>query len=194
VEIIQAIGSLEPRVTLLVKLADAYITNGNRSVGLQLLRDAEVAIGKAKPSQHLASAILAIAESYLKLNDRNQAQTVVTTAIELINRSVDGREWDFLSGSGPAGGRLSVLDIQWTNRKDGGLDSVTVVYPRLAGLLDVLPKAAEIDFEEALLLARQIKPKGLNFAVQAALCRQTIERLQRNRKPTQDAVANKVSG
>jgi hypothetical protein len=194
VEIIQAIGSLEPRVTLLVKLADAYITNGNRSVGLQLLRDAEVAIGKAKPSQHLASAILAIAESYLKLNDRNQAQTVVTTAIESINRSVDGREWDFLSGSGPAGGRLSVLDIQWTNRKDGGLDSVTVVYPRLAGLLDVLPKAAEIDFEEALLLARQIKPKGLNFAVQAALCRQTIERLQRNRKPTQDAVANKVSG
>jgi tetratricopeptide (TPR) repeat protein len=107
VEIIQAIGSLEPRVTLLVKLADAYITNGNRSVGLQLLRDAEVAIGKAKPSQHLASAILAIAESYLKLNDRNQAQTVVTTAIESINRSVDGREWDFLSGSGPAGGRLS---------------------------------------------------------------------------------------
>lgn len=193
-EIIQAIGSLEPRVTLLAKLADAYITNGNPSDGLQLLRDAEVAIGKAKPSPHLASAILAIAECYLKLNDRNQAQTAVTAAIELINVSVDGREWDFLGGSGQAGGRLSVQDIQWTNRKDGGLNSVTVVYPRLAGLLDVLPKASEIDFEEALMLARQIKPKGLNFAVQAALCRQTIERLQRNRKPTQDAVANKVSG
>ena len=71
---------------------------------------------------------------------------------------------------------------------------MTVGYPRLAGLLDVLPKASEIDFEEALMLARQIKPKGLNFAVQAALCRQTIERLQRNRKPAQDAVANKISG
>ncbi|HEX7774170.1 MAG TPA: hypothetical protein VF435_17225 [Pyrinomonadaceae bacterium] len=193
-EIIQAIGSLEPRVTLLVKLADAYITNGNRSVGMQFLGDAEVALGKAKRSPHLASAILAIAESYLKLNDRNQAQAAVTLAIDLINLNVDGREWDFLGGSGRASGRLSLQDIQWTNRKDGGLDSVTVVYPRLAGLLDVLPKAAEIDFEEALMLARQLKPKGMNFAVQAALCRQTIERLQRNRKPTQDAVANKVSG
>jgi len=193
-EIIQGIGSLEPRVTLLAKLADAYITNGNQSVGLQLLRDSEVALGKAKPSPHLASTILAIAEAYLKLNDRNQAQATVTLAIELINLNVDGREWDFLGGSDQTGGRLSVQDIQWTNRKDGGLDSLTVVYPRLAGLLDVLPKASEIDFEEALMLARQIKPKGLNFAVQAALCRQTIERLQRKRKPTQDAVANKVSG
>lgn len=193
-EIIQGIGSLEPRVTLLAKLADAYITNGNQSVGLQLLRDSEVALGKAKPSPHLASTILAIAEAYLKLNDRNQAQATVTLAIELINLNVDGREWDFLGGSDQTGGRLSVQDVQWTNRKDGGLDSLTVVYPRLAGLLDVLPKASEIDFEEALMLARQIKPKGLNFAVQAALCRQTIERLQRKRKPTQDAVANKVSG
>ena len=193
-EIIQGIGSLEPRVTLLAKLADAYITNGNQSVGLQLLRDSEVALGKAKPSPHLASTILAIAEAYLKLNDRNQAQATVTLAIELINLNVDGREWDFLGGSDQTGGRLSVQDIKWTNRKDGGLDSLTVVYPRLAGLLDVLPKASEIDFEEALMLARQIKPKGLNFAVQAALCRQTIERLQRKRKPTQDAVANKVSG
>jgi hypothetical protein len=45
------------------------------------------------------------------------------------------------------------------------------------------------------MLARELKPKGLNFAVQAALCRQTIERIQRNNKPaTQEAVANKVSG
>ena len=195
VQVIQAVGSLEPRVVLLAKLADAYITNKNPSDGLVILREAEVAIGKARRSPHLAPVILAIAEAYLKLNDRNQAQAAVTLAIELINLSVDGQEWDFLGGSSHAVGQLSIQDIQWTNRKDGGLDSVTVVYPRLAGLLDVLRKASEVDFEEALMLARELKPKGLNFAVQAALCRQTIERIQRNNKPaTQEAVANKVSG
>ncbi|HKY44501.1 MAG TPA: hypothetical protein VJM50_15540 [Pyrinomonadaceae bacterium] len=190
-DLIQAIGNLEPRVTLLAKLANAHITNKNPSAGLMTLREAEVAIGKAKPSIDLASTILAIGETYLKLNDRNQAQAAVTLAIDLINLSVDGREWEFLGGSSNGLGQLSIQDIQWTNRKDGGLDSLTVVYPRLAGLLDVLPKAAEINFEEALMLARQLKPKGLNFAVQAALCRQTIERVQRNNKPAaQDAVAN----
>ena len=189
-DVIQAIRNVEPRVTLLAKLADAYITNKNSSAALAILRDAEVAIGKAKPSPHLAPAVLAIGDVYLKLNERNQAQTAVSAAIELINLSVDGSEWEFLGGSSPAVGRLSIQDIQWTNRKDGGLASVTVVYPRLAGLLDVLRKTSESDFEEALMLARQLKPKGLNFAVQAALCRQTIERIQRNNK--QEAVANKV--
>jgi hypothetical protein len=193
--VIQAIGNLQPRLTLLAKLANAYITKKNPSAGLAVLRDAEVAIGKAKPSPHIASAVLAIGDAYLKLNDRNQAQVAVTLAIELINLSVDGREWEFLGGSSNAVGQLTIQDIKWTNRKDGGLDSVTVVYPRLAGLLDVLPKAAELDFEEALMVARQLKPKGLNFAVQAALCRQTIERIQRNNKPaTRDAVANRTSG
>ena len=181
-DVIQAVGNVELRVTLLAKLANAYVTNKNSSAALTMLRDAEVAIGKAKSSPDLASAILAIGEAYLKLNDRNQAQTAVTSAIELINQSADGSEWEFLSGSSEAVGRLSVEDIQWTNRKDGGLDSLTVVYPRLAGLLDVLPKASEIDFEEALMLARQLKPKGLSFAVQAALCRQTIERIERKKE------------
>ena len=181
--VIHAISNLEPRVTLLAKLANAHITNKNPSLGLATLRDAEVAVGKAKPSPQMASAILAIAAAYLKLSDRNQAQAAVTSAIELINLSVDGREWDFLGGSSQAVGRLSLEDIQWTNRKDGGVASVTVVYPRLAGLLDVLPKASEVDFEEALMLARQLKSRGLNFAVQAALCRQTIERIQRNIDP-----------
>jgi tetratricopeptide (TPR) repeat protein len=181
-DVIQAIANPEPRVTLLVKLANAYIITKNPSAGLASLRDAEVAIGKAKQSTQLAPAILAIGETYLKLNDRNQAQAAVTAAIELINLSVDGQEWEFLEGSSTDVGRLSLSDIQWTNRKDGGLESVTVVYPRLAGLLDVLPKAAEVDFEEALMLARQLKPKALNFVVQAALCRQTIERIQRNKE------------
>jgi hypothetical protein len=30
------------------------------------------------------------------------------------------------------------------------------------------------------MLARQLRRKGLNYAAQAALCRQTIERVQRN--------------
>jgi hypothetical protein len=193
--VIQAVASLQPRVLLLSKLANAYITNKNPSASLAILRDAEVAIGKAKPSPDLAPSILAIGEAYLKLSDRNQAQAAITLAIDLINLSVDGREWEFLGGSSNAVRQLSIQDIQWTNRKDGGLDSVTVVYPRLAGLLDVLPKAAEADFEEALMLVRQLKPKGLNFAVQAALCRQAIERIQRNNKPTtQEAVADKVTG
>jgi predicted Zn-dependent protease len=94
-QVIQAVGNLEPRVVLLAKLADAYITNKNPSDGLVILREAEVAIGKAKRSPHLGSVILAIGEAHLKLNDRNQAQAAVTLAIELINLSVDGREWDF---------------------------------------------------------------------------------------------------
>ena len=193
--VIQAVANPERRIVLLVKLANAYLTNKDSSGGLAILKEAEVAVGKAKPSLYLASAIFAISEAYLKLKDRNQAQAALTFAIELINSKVDGHEWELFSGSSHAVGRISVQDIQWTNRKDGGLDSLTAAYPRLAGLLDVLPKVSEIDFEEGLMLARQIKPKGLNHAVQAALCRQTIERIQRNNKPAApEAVANKISG
>ncbi len=182
-DLIQPVVNVELRIALLTRLANAYFTTKNPAAGLALLQEAQVAVGKAKPSSYLASAILAIGKAYLKLNDRDQAEVAATLAIELINKMDEGSEWDLFSGSSVAVGRLAIQDIQWTNRKDGGLESLTVVYPRLAGLLDVLPMVSEVDFDGGLMLARQLKPKGLNHAVQAALCRQTIERIQRNKRP-----------
>lgn len=116
-QIIQAVKSLEPRVVLLVKLANTYITNKNRSAGLAILREADTWIGKVKPSPDLASAILAIGEAYFNLNDRNQGQAAITLAIEWINLSVDGREWEFLEGSSRAAGtfhtRHSMDESKW---------------------------------------------------------------------------------
>lgn len=177
--IAQSVETLELRVTILARLAAACLEKKTPQ-GIAVLNEAEAAANKADPSAYLGSAMLAIARVYLNLNDRNQAKASTSTAIRFINASDEGSDWDFLASVNDRSARLSVQDTQWTSREDGGLDSLRVVYPRITGLLDVLSDLSDSNLNEGLLLARQLKRKGLNYATQAALCRRTIERVQRN--------------
>jgi len=175
----QSVETLELRVTILARLAAACLEK-KMPQGIAVLNEAEAAANKANPSAYLGSALLAIARVYLKLNDRSQAKASTSTAIRLINAADEGSGWDFLASVNDRSARLSVQDTQWTSRDDGGLDSLRVVYPRITGLLDVLSDISDSNLNEGLLLARQLKRKGLNYAAQAALCRKTIERVQGN--------------
>ena len=177
--IAQSVETLELRVTILARLAAACLEK-KMPQAIAVLNEAEAAANKADPSAYLGSAMLAIARVYLNLNDRNQAKASTSTAIRLINAADEGSSWDFLASVNDRSARLSVQDTQWTSREDGGLDSLRVVYPRTTGLLDVLSDISDSNLNEGLLLARQLKRKGLNYATQAALCRRTIERVQRN--------------
>jgi len=156
---------------------------------IAVLNEAEAAANKASPSAYLGSAMLAIARVYLRINDRNQARTSTSNAIRLINAAEEGSGWDLLTSLNDKSARLSVQDTRWTSRKDGGLSSLTVVYPQVGGLLDVLSEISDSSLNEGLMLARQLKRKGLNYATQAALCRRTIERVQRNSQKTSSARA-----
>jgi tetratricopeptide (TPR) repeat protein len=175
----QTVETLDLRVTILARLAAACLEKKTPQ-GIAVLNEAEAAANKADPSAYLGSAMLAIARVYLKLNDRNQAKASTSTAIRFINAAEEGSGWDFLTSVNDRSPRLSVQDTQWTSREDGGLDSLTVVYPRITGLLDVLLEISDSNLNEGLLLARQLKRRGLNYATQAALCRRTIERVQQN--------------
>jgi hypothetical protein len=177
--IAQSVETLEVRVVILARLAAACFENKTtHAQGISVLNEAESAVNKANPSAYLASAVVAIAAVYLKTNERNQAKASTSTAIRLINGAEEGSGWSFITANDRSE-RLSVQDVQWASRRDGGISSVTVVYPRTAGLLDVLSEISESNLNEGLMLARQLKQKGLNYAAQALLCRRTIERVQR---------------
>lgn len=175
----QDVETLDVRVTILARLAAACLEKKTPQ-GIAVLNEAEATANKADPSAYLGSAMLAVARVYLSLNDRNQARASTATAIRLINAAGEGSDWDFLTSVNDGSARLSVQDTQWTSREDGGLNSLRVVYPRMTGLLDVLSDISDSNLNEGLLLARQLKRKGLNYATQAALCRRTIERVQRH--------------
>jgi hypothetical protein len=176
----QSVETLELRVVILARLAAACFENKRtQAQGIAVLNEAEAAVNKANPSAYLASATVAIARAYLKINDRNQAKASASMAIRLINAAEEESGWSFITAN-DGSERLSVQDTQWTSRRDGGISSLTVVYPRITGLLDVLSEISESNLSEGLMLARQLKQKGLNYAAQALLCRRTIERVQRN--------------
>jgi len=175
----QSVETLEVRVVILARLAAAYFDK-KAPLGIAVLNEAEAAANKAGPSAYLGSAMLAIARVYLKMNDRNQARASTSAAIRLINAAEEGNGWDFLASGSDKWEHLSVQDTKWVSRADGGVSTVTVVYPRTSGLLDVLPEISQSNLNEGLMLVRQVKQKGLNYVAQAALCRMTIERIQRN--------------
>ncbi|HKG59550.1 MAG TPA: hypothetical protein VKB05_07215 [Pyrinomonadaceae bacterium] len=189
--IAQSIETLELRVAVLARLASACLEKKSPQ-SIAVLNEAEAAANKASPSAYLGSAMLAIARVYLRINDRNQARTSTSNAIRLINAAEEGSGWDLLISLNEKSARLSVQDTRWTSRKDGGLSSLTVVYPQVGGLLDVLSEISDSSLNEGLMLARQLRRKGLNYATQAALCRRTIERVQRNNNSQKTSSARAV--
>lgn len=187
--IAQNIETSELRVVILVRLATACFENKKATQGIAAVNEAEAAANKANPSRYLASAMLGIGQVYLKIDDRNQATALTSAAIRMINATEASNNWDSLSSTKEGSKRFSVQDTQWTSRRDGGLSSLTVVYPQVTGLLDALSNISETSLDEGLMLARLLKPKALNYAAQAALCRQAIERVQRSNRPAKTSSA-----
>jgi hypothetical protein len=169
--IARAIQTPEVRAAALVRLAAEHVQKRNQQQAIAILNEAEAAAGKAKPSIYLASAVLGVAQLYLQIDNADRAQQVTSNAIQLMNAGEESERWELL-GRSSASERVSA---EWISNRGEGV-SVKSTYPKPAGLLDVLSKIAETRFDDGLMLARDIKPKALNFATQAALCRQVVER------------------
>ena len=182
----RGIQSAELRAAMLVHLAGKYLTAGDQTQAVAALNEAQPLTDKGKPSVYLASAVLGMAQVYLTLNNNNQARQSTSAAIQMINASDESEGWELLAKSAPKG-RLTVTDSQWIAKRGEGV-SIRAVYPKVGGLLEVLTKISEASIDEGLTLAREIKPKGLNFATQAALCRQVLEHLHAaNKSPRNDS-------
>ena len=149
------------------------------ALSLYLHGDYERALEKAKPSAELASALLGIARSYLE-NDRTKALAITSEAIRTINAAEGEQTWELLRSGNS--GRLAAQNPNWTTGRGGIVTHFSATYPQIAGLLDVLSKVSTIDLDEGLMLARQLKSKGLSYTAQAILCRQAIERAQQQNK------------
>jgi hypothetical protein len=167
----RAIETPEVRAAALVRLAAEHIQKRNQQQALAVLNEAEAAAGKARPSVYLASAMLGVAQLYLQLDNADQAQQTTSNAIQLMNAGEENERWGLL-GKSSASQRVNA---EWISQRGEGV-SVKSTYPKVAGLLDVLSRIAETRLDAGLMLARDIKPKALNFATQAALCRQVVER------------------
>jgi len=169
--IARAIQTPELRAASLVRLAAEHIQKRNQQQATSVLNEAEAAAGKAKPSVYLASAVLGVAQLYLQVDNPDQAQQATSNAIQLMNAGEEDERWGLLNKSSAS----QRVNAEWISKRGEGV-SVKSTYPKVAGLLDVLSKIAESRLDAGLMLARDIKPKALNFATQAALCRQVVER------------------
>jgi hypothetical protein len=167
----RAIQTPELRAAVWFVFAAEHMQKRNQQQATAVLNEAEAAAGRGKPSVYLASAVLGVAQLYLQFDNADQAQQATSNAIQLMNAGEESDRWGLLGKSSPS----QRVIAEWISKRGEGV-SVKSTYPKVAGLLDVLSKIAESRFDAGLMLARDIKPKALNFATQAALCRQVVER------------------
>lgn len=175
----------ELRVSVLARIGSAYLAAKKPNEALEILSEAEMAAAKAGPSVYLVSGLLGIALSMMEI-DRDRAVSGTYAAVRTANGITDGDLWDLVYSGQGISGRLAVQNYSWSTRKDGGLESISVVYPRLAGLVNVLSKISERNFDEALLIAQQMKPKAQSIATQALICREAIKRAQTVKQSVKD--------
>jgi hypothetical protein len=164
----------ELRVAVLARAGKEVLDEGNVARGTEVLGEAQALAAKSDPSVALAASVLGIAMAYDR-HDQLRSFEVINLAVEMINKlKSDGSLWALLSAPGGAG-PLIASNFNWQESADGGLKSIKVNYPRAAGLVEVLSKASQRDFDQVVQAAKQIKAKGLSFAVQAALCRAALD-------------------
>lgn len=177
----RSLETLELRVTVLARLAIAYNAAKKQTQAVELLSEAEIIAAKASPSTYLVSGLLNIALISLEI-DWNRGLEAAYAALRTANTIKEGDLWDFIYAGCGTSGRLKVQSHSWSRRKDGGLESFSVVYPRATGLVDLASKISESNLNEALLLAELLKHKSQSFAAQAVICRQPIKRAQTAKK------------
>jgi hypothetical protein len=168
------------KVVALARLAAAYFAAKNPARAAELLGEAEALAEKTEPSIEMALASLAVAQGHLA-HDRAKAAELTAAAVRVANAAGGEEPWELLRAGGGAEGRLAVENLNWASGRGGIVTSVSVTYPKPAGLLDVLSKLAAADLDESFMLARQLKWKSVSLAAQALVCRETLEGTQRNK-------------
>lgn len=164
----------EVQISVLARIGRAFFDVKKPARATEVLGEAEVLAAKTEPSQDLASALLAIAQSYMA-QDRAKAADITASAIRAANASGAGEPWELLlAGTGPDG-RLSAQNLNWASGRGGIVTSVSVTYPKSAGLLDVISKLSASDLDNGLMLAQQLKWKSVSLAAQAVICREALE-------------------
>lgn len=164
----------ELQVAALARIGKAYFDREESVRGYDYLSEAQAVAGKSEPTVELCAATLSIA-SALATRDAPRAFEVIDQAIGMMEKVKAGEGiWALLSSSGTSG-PLAVSNFSWKTTADGGLKSVKATYPRPAGLAEVLSQVARSDFGRTISLAREIQPKGLSLAVQAAICRASLQ-------------------
>jgi hypothetical protein len=176
-EVARALDAPEARATALAKVGGAYFAAKKPGPAAAVLAEAERGVSKANPSAEAAAATLAVARGYLD-GDRDKALDVTVSALRAINAVEGDRAWELIQAGGAAG-KLAVQGHHWETGRGGTVTRMTVNYPQTASLLDLLTKLSSNDLDEGLALARQLKSKGLSYTAQAVICRQAIERAQR---------------
>lgn len=178
--VVRTLEQPEVRVSALARLGGAFFAAKNAARAAEILNEAETLAGKTDPSADLAAAVLAIAQSYLT-QDRARAADLTASAIRVANAAGGDEPWDLLFAGVGADGRTSAQNLNWVTGRGGIVTSVSVTYPKSAGLLDLISKLSTNDLDDGLVLARQLKWKSLSFVAQAAVCREALESARKNK-------------
>lgn len=180
-DVARSIETLELRAAVLARLGYAYFVAKKPAQAGDILTEAQTVCAKANPTFYLGCVLLGIAQTLFG-TERDIALQVTYEAFRVINAAKDGDPWDLLHPGDGLSGRLSSQNHSWTSRKDGGIDSVNLNYPRIGSLSGVLSKVSENDLDEGLALARHIKWRSQSYAVRAMICGQTLERARATKK------------
>jgi hypothetical protein len=178
--VVRTLEKPEVRALALARIGGAFFAAKKPERAVEVLNEAEALTWKAEPSLELASASLAIAQTYLA-QDRAKAADLTGVAVRTANSAGGDEPWELLlAGSGPEA-RLSAQNLNWVTGRGGIVTSVSVTYPKLAGLLDVISKLSSPDLDGGLMLARQLKWKSVSLAAQAVVCREALEGATENK-------------
>lgn len=168
----------ELRAAILAKIGDAYLNSKKQEQALEILNNAGSVAETARPTIFLGSVMLGIASRVLE-HDRDRGMELISAAIRKINGIDEGELWELIQTANGLSGRLSAQNRSWSARKDGSLTSVTIVYPRFAGLVDVFSKISKSNLDEAMLLIQQLKWTSLRCSTQAIIAGQAIEQINK---------------
>ena len=158
----------EFRIGSLSRIGRAFIEAGDSQSGLQTLSAAQPLASKADPAIEVAAATLRVAAAFSK-TDPIRVSELVTLAIQMTNKvKQDETPWILLTPAETD----DALALSWKRADGGGLKWVKAAYPRSGGLANLL---LNLEFNQAISLAKTINKKALSLAVQAAVCRGTIE-------------------
>ena len=179
-QVVRTIRTQEPRVVALAKIGAVLAGKGEAVVAEEILNESQTIASKTTPSPVIGAAILSVAMARARTQrDATKAFEALSLAVSIINKSnSDNLLWQILNP--PSGAALlKVASLNSVASPNGGLKSITVTYPRLAGLREVFAETSRQDLNQAMSVAQDLSSKALSLAVQASVCNAFAERLSR---------------
>ena len=173
----RAIRSQEAKVVALAKIGAVVATKGDAVLAEEILHESQTLASKATPSSVIGAAVLSIALTRAGAQrDAAKAFEALSLAVSILNKTnSDSSLWQMLSAQ--SGTTLKTASLNSVQSPGGGLKSIRVTYPRLAGLVEAFAAASTNDLHQAMRVAQDLSSKPLSLSVQAAVCRSAAERL-----------------